>query len=604
VPAYTDLLRGSRAYLTAMAVTVILPLLAIPLVTGYSILAYRLFDVRLVIRQSVRYLLAKWTLTLLTLVPFGLLALHVYVRRHDSVADVVADRRGLTLMALVGLGGILLASRGFVGRLIDRWFDRHAADRTAVLARSGNALRLVRTHGELAACVAAAATEGLNGAAVVHFFDPRRRAYVVVDRGGLALADDSALATILMQEPTLTVLRTEPEQSIARFLPQSDRLWLGQGDVCAVAPVRASGVDRPAALIAFGPRRDAVAYSHEDQQFVTALASAASIALENLRLKSIALGDDGLDELGMLCVRCRRVGDRTQGGRSCECGGELQPAAVPRLINGKFLVEALLGAGGMGVAYLASDVPLNRRVAIKTLPSMSVDGMARLSREARTMAALSHPNLAMILGHESWRGTPILVCEYLHGGTLQQRLLGGPMRIDDALSLAITLLDALEYMHGQGVLHRDIKPSNIGFTVDGTPKLLDFGLAGLMERTQLSVVADRSVAPLLGTGIAGTVAYLPPQAFRGDAPSVQFDLWALTVVLFESIVRRHPFAAGAETRENVCRGRFVAAPESQGVPAALAAWLRRALSPSVHRQFESSTAMRDALKDVRLACQP
>jgi hypothetical protein len=405
----------------------------------------------------------------------------------------------------------------------------------------------------------------------------------------------------LTQEPTLSLIRTDRDNSIAHYLPRTERFWLQETNVSAVAPIRSTGVERPAGLIAFGPRRDAMGYSRDDEQFVTALASATGIALENLRLKSETAEDDG--EFGMLCERCRRVVDAVDDVTTCPCGGHLKSAAVPRRINGKFLVEALLGTGGMGVAYLASDMALNRRVALKTLPSVSGEAMGRLSREARTMAALSHPNLATILGQESWRGTPILVCEYLHRGTLQQRLTRGPLAVHEALSLALTLLDALDYMHSQGVLHRDIKPSNIAFAIDGTPKLLDFGLAGLMERSQALMSGNAgTTVPAMGTTLAGTIAYLPPAAFRGETPSVLFDLWALTVVLFESIAGRHPFAAGVETAENICRGRLVAPINGdRDVAPEVSDFLREALTAHGHPYFESSTALRNAVTAMRAA---
>ena len=600
VPRYTSFLRGSDFFRNLMVVSVLLPLLTIPFVTGYSVLVHQMLDVRVVVRQGVQYLLAKWTLAILTIGPFGFLASHVYARRNDSVAAVLSDRRGVMLLALAALGSGLLASRKFLIGLLDRWFDRAGTDRTMVLARTGDALRLVRTRSELVASVAEASERALNAQAVVHFFDARRQAYVPFGRGGLPLPAESALGSIMTLEPTLSLLRTDREDSIARYLPRMERLWLGAANICALAPIRSMGVDRPAALIAFGPRRDAMGYSRQDEQFVTALASATGITFENLRLKSEA-GEEGDGEFGMLCERCHRVVDAVEGLVLCPCGGRLQAAAVPRRINGKFLVEALLGSGGMGVAYLASDMALHRRVAIKTLPTVSADAMSRLAREARTMAALSHPNLATILGQESWRGTPILVCEYLHRGTLQQRLTRGPLGIDDALTLCTTLLDALDYMHAQAVLHRDIKPSNIAFASDGTPKLLDFGLAGLMERTQ-TPAAHASAAPAFGTTMAGTIAYLPPAAFRGEAPSVLFDLWALTVVLFESIAGRHPFAAGADTAENICRGRFVTAVDAdRDVPETVSAFLREALSSSTHQYFNSSTALRGAVTAIRTA---
>ena len=603
VPGYAAAVRHSPGAVMAVVTASILPLLTIPFVTAYAVLVHRLLDVPVVIRAGMRYLLAKWTLVALTVTPSGLLVWHVYSRRHDSVAEVFTNPRGMLLAALVALGALLVARKDSLLRVLDRWFDRHAADRTAILAQAGDVLRLVRARSELVGCIADAADRALNAAATVWFFDPRRGQYLGGARESLPLSGDSALATILMSDYSLQALNTSSGRSVARVLPHAEREWLQAADACVVAPIRAAGGERPAGLMVFGPRRDAVGYSDADERFVSALAAGAGIALENLRLKAEAVGDDDLDDFGLLCARCRRVTDVTDGDRKCPCGGRLEEASVPRRINGKFLVEGLLGMGGMGVAYLASDIALHRYVALKTLPSLSPVAMTGLAREARTMAALSHPSLATILGHESWRGTPILVCEYLPGGTLQQRLARAPLSIEDALVLGLTLLDALEYMHGQGVLHRDIKPSNIAFARDRTPKLLYFGLAGLIERVQAPGPEAASYAgKLLSTRVAGTVAYLPPQAFEGGAPTFHFDLWALAVVLFEAIVGRHPFASGANTPENIRRGHLVVAPDAGAEASpAVAAFFRSALQPTPHSSLQSTTAMRDALTATRAA---
>src|SRR5262249_6919120 len=133
------------------------------------VLVHRLLEVRVAIRLGLHYLFAKWTLLVFTLMPFAFLASHVYVRRNDSVADVVSDRRGVMLAGLVGLGAMLLAGKTSLLRMLDRWFDRRGADRTAVLAQSGVALRLIRTRSELVACASEAAESALNASATIYF---------------------------------------------------------------------------------------------------------------------------------------------------------------------------------------------------------------------------------------------------------------------------------------------------------------------------------------------------------------------------------------------------------------------------------------------------
>ena len=177
----------------------------------------------------------------------------------------------------------------------------------------------------------------------------------------------------------------------------------------------------------------------------------------------------------MYCAACSLVWSPET--RQCSCGAATSVAALPLFVQGKFRLERLVGAGGMGVVYLAVDMVLDRHVAIKTLPSLRSKSAERLHREARTMARVVHPNLALIYGTEQWRGTPMLVVEYLDGGTLRDSIRRGPVSYAEAMELGIVLADVLDRVHASGVLHRDVKPSNIGYTTDRRPKLLDFGLA-------------------------------------------------------------------------------------------------------------------------------
>ena len=148
-----------------------------------------------------------------------------------------------------------------------------------------------------------------------------------------------------------------------------------------------------------------------------------------------------------------------------------------------YVIIGEAGRGGMGIVYHARDESLDRDVAIKVLPEIvafNPERMARFEREAKLLASLSHPNIALIYGLEQVEGTAFLVMEYVEGETLAERTASGPMFWRDAVPVAIEIATAIEYAHRKGVIHRDLKPANIKFDQDGTAKVLDFGLAKVM----------------------------------------------------------------------------------------------------------------------------
>jgi serine/threonine protein kinase len=207
----------------------------------------------------------------------------------------------------------------------------------------------------------------------------------------------------------------------------------------------------------------------------------------------------------------------------------------------------------MAVVYFGTDDGLNRAVALKTLPHISIERARRLRREARAMASIQHPHLAMIYGIETWHSMPILVVEYFQHGTLADRLRRGSLSAREVRELGLHLARALQYLHGHGLLHRDIKPSNIGLTENDTPKLLDFGLARvigtILPQRLLKVEASTRTPATSSDGrnltrshhVIGTIAYLAPEALRYAPPSTTFDLWSLAVTLYEAFAGTHPF---------------------------------------------------------------
>src|SRR5215467_13256977 len=151
---------------------------------------------------------------------------------------------------------------------------------------------------------------------------------------------------------------------------------------------------------------------------------------------------------------------------------------------GPYEVVSALGAGGMGEVYRARDKRLGRDAAIKVLPEAFAEDaqrMARFEREAKVLASLNHPNIAVLYGFEESNGTRALAMELVDGPTLADRIKQGPLALEEALPIAKQIAEALEYAHERGIIHRDLKPSNVKLTADGQIKLLDFGLAKALE---------------------------------------------------------------------------------------------------------------------------
>jgi CRP-like cAMP-binding protein len=305
------------------------------------------------------------------------------------------------------------------------------------------------------------------------------------------------------------------------------------------------------------------------------------------------------------CPRCGTVGDAP--GVPCgHCGTVLKAAPVPAVVAGKFRILERVGTGGMGVVYRALDMGLRRDVAIKTLPRMSAREAYHLRSEARAMASVPHPNLALIYGVEAWRGVPMLIMEHLPGGTLGDRLGTAPLALTEALELGITLAGALERLHGAGLLHRDIKPTNIGYGPTGTPKLLDFGLALTLPGAEHSPGRAGAGAEAAEGGggedhdppPGGTPLYLPPEAIGGGFPDPAWDLWALAITLYEALTGSHPldhvpFHAAVL---RLCQGAIPDVRESAPyLPEEVAAFFRAALAPDRSVRPATATAFRGAV---------
>ena len=276
---------------------------------------------------------------------------------------------------------------------------------------------------------------------------------------------------------------------------------------------------------------------------------------------------------------------------------------------GGFEVIAFIGAGGMGSVYQARDPMLQRDVAIKVLPESLADDperLARFTREAQTLASISHPNIAGVYGLEDAGGVRALVMELAPGEDLSQRIARGPIAVDEALPLALQIAEAVEAAHRHGVIHRDLKPANIKVSAQGGVKVLDFGLAKALEAPGSS--ADLAQSPTITTPamtragvVLGTAAYMSPEQARGKPLDRRTDVWAFGCVLFEMLTARRAFRGDdvTETMAAIIRAEPDWTMLPTNTPPAVRRLLTRCLQKNVRDRLPDIGAARLDLIDAK-----
>jgi serine/threonine protein kinase len=281
---------------------------------------------------------------------------------------------------------------------------------------------------------------------------------------------------------------------------------------------------------------------------------------------------------------------------------------------GGYEVLALIGTGGMGEVYRARDSKLQREVALKVLPDAwanDPDRLARFQREAEVLASLNHPHIAAIYGLEdaqlpagSGHAVRALVLELVEGPTLADRLARGPIPLDEALSIARQIAEALEAAHAHGVVHRDLKPANIKLRSDGTVKVLDFGLAKAMSgELSTGSVSQSPTFTAAGTQVGvilGTAAYMAPEQAKGKTADARSDIWAFGVILYEMLAGRTAF--GGETTLEVLGGVMKADPDwealSATTPPGIRSLIRRCLQKDANRRLRDVADARFQIEDA------
>jgi len=276
---------------------------------------------------------------------------------------------------------------------------------------------------------------------------------------------------------------------------------------------------------------------------------------------------------------------------------------------GPYEIRSLLGTGGMGEVYRAHDTRLDRDVALKTLPArFGTDPkvLRRFEREAKAVAALSHPNILAIHDFGTEQGMSYAVMELLDGETLREYINRTSLPARQTAEIGIAVAAGLAAAHAKGFIHRDLKPENIFLTSDGQVKILDFGIARVRAPLPGNAIHRRSTYATQPGTIMGTIGYMSPEQVRGEEAEAPSDIFALGCVLYEMLTRHGAFARAttAETLAAILRDDVPVLPEAKEIPPALDRVIRRCLEKSPKDRFQSARELSLALKDALRGLEP
>jgi tRNA A-37 threonylcarbamoyl transferase component Bud32 len=527
----------------AFTVGYYIALLLIPISFAYALLRYRLFDIRLIVRQGLQYALARgFVLSAVPLLAVPLL-LDLWLHADQSLAAIMRER-GWVYAGLAGLTLLAYTQRRKWLDSIDRRFFRDRYDAQGLLRDVVQGIRVARNIEQEAPRVVARIEAALHlEFAALLVRDAHEPAFrpVAAAPTGYELptfpAESKLMALLRVLGKPLEVPHSDSSW-LQQKLPREETEFLRRARIDVLVPVETSGEHGEAVLV-LGAKRSEEPYSSEDQDLLSAIAASLAILLE----KPPATVEPRRD-LFQECPECGACYD-TGVTRCPQDSTGLLPVAMSRLLGGRYRLQRRLGRGGMATVYEASDLALERQVAVKMIRDdllASADAAERFRREARAAAAFAHPNVVTVYDFGLTAGDrAFLVMELLRGVTLRGEIRK-EMRLTAPRTLAILrgVCAAIEAAHARDLVHRDLKPENIFLACGDSqevPKVLDFGVARLVRNTTQETTVDTDTGMLLGT-----LRYMSPEQLRGEFARPAWDLWALAVVAYEMLTGAHPFA--------------------------------------------------------------
>ena len=540
----------------------------------------------------------------------------VILNPHRTVAEIAT--REPASIALAGVAAVALRFRPQLSLSLDRRFFREAYDSEQTLLALMDDVRASDSLAETARLVSERIQTALHSERILVFYrDLHARRFDLRHSSGdayreLHLPDDSPLLGTLEREGrSLDVLSGGAEMS------DQDRAWLVTAQARLVVPI--GGGDRKlVGLVVLAEKMSEQPYTRTDRRLLEGVATQIGIVYENASLREEAAAGqrEKREVLEQLADRkIVPVKECPACGTCCEGTEDLCPRdgtrlrlslPVPRTIDGKYRLERLVGRGGMGAVYEATDLRLGRAVAVKVLSARlfgEQDALRRFEREARTAASLLHRNVVAVHDYGQVAAGAYFVMDLLQGVTMRDEMrTRGAIRPPEAAGLFDQVLDALQVAHGRGIVHRDLKPENVFLATDAggatVVKVLDFGLAKVRQ------AAGREPGSLTLPGaVVGTLGYSSPEQLAGRRVDERTDIFAVGIIVAEVVTGVHPFAAkdSTEVVAAILHQPFRLAGDGPDVRA-LEAVLQKCLAKDAAARFESAAEARDLLIPALRRC--
>jgi hypothetical protein len=596
----------------------------------YAIMRHQVIPVSLVIRRGVQYLLAKNALRVLLLLPVAGLVLSVAFDPRRPADILLRNSTYFYALAIAALAPALVFRRRLYN-WIDRKFFREQYDSEKILHDLIEEVRQADSLDDTARLVGDKVNSALHPECLYLFYREEDGRDLLL---GYSSGDGPDGGVRIPEEFKLLryVERRGGAQSCplprGAALPPPEEEWLLSIGTKLIVPMLDTDA-RLAGLLLLGGKKSEVPYTAGDRALLETLADQIAIVYENARLKeSVRRGRRvehevlaRLDARSLnLLKECPACGACFDGSAQlCAIdGAELRlTLPVDRTVAGRYRLERLLGRGGMGAVYEASDLRLRRRVAVKFLLGGAFGNEAalrRFEREARTCASLSHPNIIAVYDYGTLdTGGAYLVMELVRGETLAAAVeRRGCLHPRVAAEYFAQIIEGVKAAHTAGVIHRDLKPENVLLdeAEDGRTvvKLLDFGLAKILEPVASSGASPAGLITAPGA-VIGTIGYMSVEQLTGGAVDERSDLFAVGVMVFKALTGRCPFGGATyhELLANIERGDFRLPGDT---PAAwrLDAVLRKCLAKDPRDRFASAAEMQaelvPAIRDYSNALPP